>query len=308
MAALAQRRGHERQLSRSRTDLLRLLRPQQCFAAARRRRLPLYVGVPFAGRHDCQVACHTLLTERLLDLAALTVLLACSSSFFPTLALHWSRPDHALLIVGLSSLVATDRLSRPNATVGRSPSGSWPFAHVRFVAKVAAWIGALTAAIEGTLSGRSRFKSDRPDCSGLVIELGVFVVVGSALSGELLLIRRSIRRCPWYIGDSNSRRARSLGHFRLFCRRGFRYSGLDAEKAVAAAVVCHIVILVPVTLLGGFQLIIDRQAVPMSPERGKRARVRCERPRVVVVGAGFSGLVCGLRARSARISTDCAGS
>jgi hypothetical protein len=51
-----------------------------------------------------------------------------------------------------------------------------------------------------------------------------------------------------------------VGTFDFFATEGFRYGGLSAEEALAAAVVCHIAIVVPVTVYGSIRLVLDRQA------------------------------------------------
>ena len=202
----------------------------------------------------------TLLTERLLDLGALTVLLGFLLLFFPnSSAALVSLPIAALLIVGPLLLVVL--IGFPvhmrhliEALLVRGLS------HVRVVAKVATWIGSLTTAIEGTVSGSSRFGVIGLTILAWLLELGVFAIIGSALSSDLLL---SGGLYAGVLGTLATLIPSAPGHwgtFDFFAAEGFRYSGLDAEKAVAAAIVCHIVILVPVTLLGGFQLVADRQA------------------------------------------------
>jgi uncharacterized membrane protein YbhN (UPF0104 family) len=92
------------------------------------------------------------------------------------------------------------------------------------------------------------------------LELGVFVLVGSALRGGLLLsggfgagvLGTLATLVPGVPGH--------LGTFDFFAAEGFRYGGLSPEGAVAAAVLCHIVIVVPVTLYGGVRLIADQGA------------------------------------------------
>jgi hypothetical protein len=51
-----------------------------------------------------------------------------------------------------------------------------------------------------------------------------------------------------------------FGTFDFFVSQGFQYGGLNAETALAAAIAAHLIILAPVTLLGGFRLLADRQA------------------------------------------------
>ena len=103
--------------------------------------------------------------------------------------------------------------------------------------------------------GTLAVQSDRLDHSGLAIELGVFAVIASALSGEILL---SGGLYAGVLGTLATLIPSAPGHwgtFDFFAAEGFRYSGFEAEKAVAAAIVCHLVIIVPVTLIGGFQLV-----------------------------------------------------
>jgi uncharacterized membrane protein YbhN (UPF0104 family) len=133
---------------------------------------------------------------------------------------------------------------------------------IRFPAtvKIANWIRNLTAAIEGTLSKNTLFVVVTLTASAWFLELGVFVLVGSALNGELLLsggfgagalgtLATLIPGAPGHVGT-----------FDFFAAEGFRQGGLDAKNAVAAAVLCHIAIIVPVTLYGSIQLLTNRQA------------------------------------------------
>jgi len=202
----------------------------------------------------------TLFTERLLDLGALTVLLGALLLFFPngSIALV-SLPIAALLIVGFLLLVLL--IGFPVATrqsVEALLVRGLPRTHL--VAKVAKWIITLTAAIEATLSGRSRSKVIGLTILAWLFELGVFAMIGSALSDDVLL---SGGLYAGVLGTLATLIPSAPGHwgtFDFFAAEGFRYSGLNAEKAMAAAIVCHIAVLVPVTLIGSFQLIADRQA------------------------------------------------
>ena len=78
-----------------------------------------------------------------------------------------------------------------------------------------------------------------------------------------------------------------------------------AETAVAAAVLCHIVVVVPVTLYGGVRLFVDRsqgvldlsKTVRLSKPEPTASRYSCGRCRIYRIGRR-------LRARAARLSTD----
>ena len=203
----------------------------------------------------------TLLTERLLDLAALIVLLGVLLFFVPKSAALVSSPIMVLLIVALLVLVVLIGFPvQTRRAVDALLVGG--LSRVRIMAKVATWIGALTAAIEGTLSGRWRFRVIGLTILAWAIELGVFAVIASALSGEILL---SGGLYAGVLGTLATLIPSAPGHwgtFDFFAAEGFRYSGFEAEKAVAAAIVCHLVIIVPVTLIGSFQLMTNRQASP----------------------------------------------
>jgi uncharacterized protein (TIRG00374 family) len=196
----------------------------------------------------------TLLTERLLDLAALIVLLGLLLFFVPKSAALVSSPIAVLLIVALFILVALIGFPvQTRQAVEALLIGG--LSRVRIMAKAAAWIGALTAAIEGTLSRRRRFRVIGLTVLAWIIELGVFAVIASALSGEMLLTGGLYAGVLGTLATLIPSAPGHWGTFDFFAAEGFRYSGFDAEKAVAAAIVCHLIIIMPVTLIGGFHLI-----------------------------------------------------
>ena len=134
------------------------------------------------------------------------------------------------------------------------------FDDVPIMVKAAAWFDKFGVAIEGTLSRSAVPMILALTALAWTLELGVFVLVGSTLSGGLLLsgglgagvlgtLATLVPGVPGHVGT-----------FDFFAAEGFRYGGLSPESAVAAAVLCHIVVVVPVTLYGGVRLIVDRGA------------------------------------------------
>ena len=200
-----------------------------------------------------------LLTERLLDLGALTILLSVLLLFFPAPSLELlSFPIAASLVVGLFLLavlivfpVATWQLVEAVLVRG--------FDRVRIAAKAATWIRVLTAAIKGTLSGHSRLMVIALTVLAWSLELGVFAIVGSVLSGKLPAIGSLYAGVLGTLATLIPGAPGHFGTFDFFAAEGFRYGGLDAEKALAAAVVCHVAVLAPITILGSIHIITDRQ-------------------------------------------------
>ena len=202
----------------------------------------------------------TLVTERLLDLGALIMLLSALLLFLPQARLELiSLPIAALLIVALVLIAAL--ITFPVATWQLVETGLLQrFARFPVVAKVATWMRALTAAIQGTLSDRVRIPVVVLTFVAWSLELGVFVLVGTALSGKLLLLGGLGAGVLGTLATLIPSAPGHVGTFDFFAAQGFRYGGLDAEAAVAAALVCHLAIIVPVTLFGSLQLLADRQA------------------------------------------------
>ena len=203
-----------------------------------------------------------LLTERVFDIVALTVLLSVLFLAFPSAVLAWpSLPIVGGMIAGL--VLLTVLVTFPVATwqlvegvIGRG------FAGDGIAAKAATWIRALTAATEGTLSGSSWFKVIGLTAVAWLLELGAFIVVGSALSGSVVVAGGLYAGVLGTLATLIPGAPGHFGTFDFFAAEGFRINGLASEKALAAAVVCHIAVLVPVTLLGSFQLIADHQTGP----------------------------------------------
>ena len=201
----------------------------------------------------------TLLTERLLDLAALTVVLSILLLVIGNASLELiSLPIAAILILGvlgLGSLIAFPAAVRRAVKVIAES-----FDAVPILAHAAAWFDRFGLAVEGTLS-----RSALPMILGFTtlawtLELGVFVLIGSVLGGGHLL---SGGLGAGVLGTLSTLVPGAPGHvgtFDFFAAEGFRYGGLSPEGAVAAAVLCHIVVVVPVTLYGGIRLIVDRGA------------------------------------------------
>ena len=133
------------------------------------------------------------------------------------------------------------------------------FENVPVLVKAAAWFNSFGVAIEGTLS-----RGILPVILALTVlawtlELSVFVLVGSALSGGLLVSGGLAAGVLGTLATLVPGVPGHLGTFDFFAAEAFRYSGLSPERAVAAAVLCHIVIVVPVTLYGGFRFVVERR-------------------------------------------------
>ena len=201
----------------------------------------------------------TLLTERLLDLAALTLVLTTLVWVFRNADLELvSLPIAALLILAvlaLGSLIAFPAATRRavNAVAKR-------FEDVAILVNGAAWFDRFGLAIEGTLSQSALPMILSLTTLAWTLELSVFVLIGYVLGGHYLLsgglgagvlgtLATLVPGVPGHVGT-----------FDFFAAEGFRYGGLSPEGAVAAAVLAHIVIVVPVTIYGGIRLIVDRGA------------------------------------------------
>jgi uncharacterized protein (TIRG00374 family) len=201
-----------------------------------------------------------LITERLLDLAGLTFLLCVLVLLVPEANLAaLSVPIAAVLVAGL--ILTLLLVLSPFATWRTMETlfDRW-LARYRLTARAARWIRSLAQAAEGTLSGGSRWPAIGLTGLAWLLELGVFIVIGSYLQADLMLagglyagtigtLATLIPSAPGYFGP-----------FDFFVSQGFQYGGLDAEAALAAAIAAHLIILAPVTLLGSFRLISDWQA------------------------------------------------
>ena len=178
----------------------------------------------------------TLLTERLLDLGALIVLLSALLSFPPTGAARiifasncgasdrWARPHRG-----------TDHLSGGNVAVGRklvfcsaspgfqlSQKPRHGFAPSRRPFKARCPIKCAFRSSSSRLSpGRLSWESSSSSAQLLSGELLLFGGLGA---GVLATLATLIPSAPGH-----------LGTFDFFAAEGFRYGGLDAEEAVAAA-------------------------------------------------------------------------
>jgi uncharacterized protein (TIRG00374 family) len=202
----------------------------------------------------------TLITERLLDLAGLTLLLCVLVILVPQADLAaLSVPIAILLIAGL--ILTLLLVLSPIATWRTMETwfGSW-IARFRFTARAARWIRSLAEAAEGTLSGGSRWPAIGLTGVAWLLELGVFIVIGSHLRGDLVLAGGLYAGTLGTLATLIPGAPGHFGTFDFFASQGFQYGGLSAETALAAAVASHLVILAPVTLLGSFRLIFDRQA------------------------------------------------
>ena len=226
--------------------------------------LPLRAGdiyrcVKASRFHDGTIAksLATLLTERLLDLAALAVALGILLRFFSQASLELiSLPIAAVLILGvivLMGLIAFPAAARLLVhAVARGLDG------VPIVMRVAAWIERLTVAIEGTLSRKTVPMILSLTALAWLLELSSFVLIGSAVSGGLLLVGGFGAGVLGTLATLVPGAPGHLGTFDFFAAQGFRSAGLSPESAVAAAVLCHIVVVAPVTFYGGLRLIMHR--------------------------------------------------
>ena len=201
----------------------------------------------------------TLWTERVLDLAALiivlSVLVLCTRyESIESAAL----PIASFLMIGvllLVTLIAFPVMARQLVeTVLHHGADRFP------TVKVAHWIRNLTGAIEGTLSKNTMLLVVTLTMSAWFLELGVFVLVGSALRGRLLLSGGLGAGVLGTLATLIPGAPGHLGTFDFFAAEGFRRGGLDAESAVAAAVLCHSAVVAPVTIYGSIQLVTNRQA------------------------------------------------
>jgi glycosyltransferase 2 family protein len=199
----------------------------------------------------------TLLTERWLDLGALTIMLSILLLLDPNPSIKFvSVPAALFAIVGLTLL----------GVLAFFPVGArrlldrvlvYDASRVR-IGKTATWIRALISAIEGTLSKHSRLPIFGLTVLAWSFELGVFVLVGSVLSGGHLLSGGLYAGTLGTLATLIPGAPGHFGTFDFFAAQGFQFYGLEPEKAVAAAVVCHLAILAPVTVIGSLQLIADR--------------------------------------------------
>ena len=206
----------------------------------------------------------SLLTERVLDLIALAGLLAILLLVVPVSilsALWW--PLASGVIVGLAFLIVL--VLFPLATWRLIERGFLRLAPNGVIAKVALWIRTLAEAIEGTLSKGSRLKVITLTVAAWLLELGAFVIVGSVLIGTPAIVSGFYAGALGTLATLIPSAPGHFGTFDFFVAEGFETSGLDPENALAAAVVCHIAILVPVTLIGSLQLMTNRAPSANSP-------------------------------------------
>jgi uncharacterized membrane protein YbhN (UPF0104 family) len=201
------------------------------------------------------------LTERLLDLAFLALGLGVLIVFFPNPSLELiSLPVGVILLAGL--LLLGTLLTFPSAT-RRLVEALFTYSADRpgIVARAREWLLKLACAIEGTLTGSAlRLRVVAATALSWSLELGVFVLVGSALDGHLTMTAGLAAGVLGTLATLIPGAPGHVGTFDFFATEGFRYGGLSAEQALAAAVVCHIAIVVPVTLYGSIRLVLDRQA------------------------------------------------
>jgi hypothetical protein len=202
-----------------------------------------------------------LLTERLLDLGFFAISLGVPIVFFPNPSLELiSFPIGVVLIAGL--LLIGILLTFPSAT-RRLVETLFPHSsdRLRIVSRARDWLLELVAAIEGTLAGSAlRLRVIGATALSWSLELGVFVLVGSAVNRHLSVTGGLAAGILGTLATLIPGAPGHVGTFDFFATEGFRYGGLSAEEALAAAVVCHIAIVVPVTVYGSIRLVLDRQA------------------------------------------------
>lgn len=139
------------------------------------------------------------------------------------------------VVTALLSLVGLDRVPRLRKAVG--------------------WLTALAWSTHAILGHGNRFIVILLSLAAWLCELAVFVVVGSALAGSPLLVAGGYAGLLGTFATLVPSTPGHLGTFDYFAAAGFREGGLGADAAAAAALVSHLVILVPVTLIGAIALI-----------------------------------------------------
>ena len=200
----------------------------------------------------------TLLAERLLDLAALTVLLSILLLYFRGTSLKLISLPIAI-VLALAVLVLGLLIAFPTAARRLVNRVASRFEVFPFVAKVAAWFDRFGMAIEATLAPSALPSVVTLTALAWTLELGVFVLIGSTLGGVLLLSGGLGAGVVGTLATLVPGMPGHIGTFDFFAAEGFCFGGLSRETAVAAAILCHIVVVVPVTLYGGIRLAFDRE-------------------------------------------------
>lgn len=198
----------------------------------------------------------TLLVERLLDFGALLVLLLIALRAFPTTGLApLLDPVSGLLFVAgvafllIVSFPSTLRriLDAGMAQLSLDPNGT--------AGATGRWLRSFAAALENCLAGRSRALVVVLTAAAWALELGVFVTIGSVLiegpalagglyGGTLGTLATLLPGTPGHFGT-----------FDYFAAQGFQAGGLDASVAVAAALLSHLAIWAPVSLVAAARLL-----------------------------------------------------
>ena len=200
----------------------------------------------------------TLLTERLLDLAALTVLLSILLLCFPDTRLAVvSSPVAVVLALGV--LVLGALVAFPTAARRLVDTAARRLEDFTIILKAAAWFDRFGLAIEATLAPSALSNVVALTAFAWTLELSVFVLIGSALKGAFFLSGGLGAGAVGTLATLVPGMPGHIGTFDFFAAEGFRYGGLNRETAVAAAVLCHIVVVVPVTLYGSLRLAVDRE-------------------------------------------------
>jgi uncharacterized protein (TIRG00374 family) len=201
-----------------------------------------------------------LVTERLLDLAALTLLLCVLVLLIPEADLaSLSVSISVVLIAGLILVLVL--IISPVATWRTVEAGlGGLMVRYRATARAAQWVRSLALAAESSLSGGARSAAIALTAMAWLLELSVFIVIGSYLYGEILLAGGLYAGTFGTLATLIPSTPGHFGTFDFFAAQGFRFGGLSSEAALAAAIAAHLIILTPVTLLGSFRLIADRRA------------------------------------------------
>lgn len=198
----------------------------------------------------------TLLVERLLDLGILLVLLLFALQAFPIPGLApLLDPISGLLSLAVVVFLAT--VAFPSAMrrivdaglrrLALDPEGK-AFA-------IGRWLRSFASAIESCLAGRQRAPVVALTATAWALEIGVFITIGSALTQTPVLAGGLYGGT---LGTLSGLLPGAPGHFGAydyFAAQGFQAGGLDAETAVAAALLTHLTIWAPVSLLAAARLL-----------------------------------------------------
>jgi uncharacterized protein (TIRG00374 family) len=206
---------------------------------------------------DLSKAFAVLAVERLLDLASLSAMLAILMFVAPPTNIPYANT--VLVLVGACGLTSVAALLLAPGAVHRIASRFLRRDTVprlirralEHVADVASMVGILA---RGRASG---------EVAGLTLvawafEIGMFVIIalacqgttiGGLYAGFLGTLATLVPSAPGYIGT-----------FDYFAAQGFEVGRINAEAAVAAALLCHLILVVPPTIVGVLGLLGARYA------------------------------------------------